>query len=76
MEFFYFIFAGDCLPETQTFYNFSNLFLICTFFLSKAMIILAWNGGSPSDLFDGIVFKKILSVFITAAILKLAQGTS
>ncbi|CAA7399579.1 unnamed protein product [Spirodela intermedia] len=40
----------------------------------QAMIILSWNGGSPSDLFDGIVFKKILSIFITAAILKLAQA--
>lgn len=38
------------------------------------MIIIAWNGGSPSDIFDGGVFKKVLSIFITAAILKLGQG--
>lgn len=38
------------------------------------MIILAWNGGSPSDIFDAGVFKKILSIFITAAFLKLGQG--
>jgi callose synthase len=38
------------------------------------MIILAWNGGTPSDIFDGGVFKQVLSIFITAAILKLGQG--
>lgn len=38
------------------------------------MIILAWNGGSLSDIFDAGVFKKVLSIFITAAILKLGQG--
>ncbi|KAM0946799.1 putative 1,3-beta-glucan synthase [Dioscorea sansibarensis] len=40
----------------------------------QAMIILAWNGGSPSDIFDAGVFKKILSIFITAAFLKLGQA--
>uniref|UniRef100_A0A1D1XVQ2 1,3-beta-glucan synthase n=2 Tax=Anthurium amnicola TaxID=1678845 RepID=A0A1D1XVQ2_9ARAE len=40
----------------------------------QAMIILAWNGGSLSYIFDGAVFKKILSIFITAAILKLGQA--
>nr|CAD1830647.1 unnamed protein product [Ananas comosus var. bracteatus] len=40
----------------------------------QAMIIIAWNGGSPSDIFDGGVFKKVLSIFITAAILKLGQA--
>ena len=38
------------------------------------MIIIAWNGGTPSDIFDAGVFKKVLSIFITAAILKLGQG--
>ena len=39
------------------------------------MIIIAWNGsGNPSAIFAGDVFKKVLSVFITAAILKLGQG--
>ena len=39
------------------------------------MIIVAWNGsGKPSAVFSGDVFKKVLSVFITAAILKLGQG--
>lgn len=39
------------------------------------MIIVAWNGsGDPTVIFNGDVFKKVLSVFITAAILKLGQG--
>ncbi|PPE02772.1 hypothetical protein GOBAR_DD00187 [Gossypium barbadense] len=39
------------------------------------MIIVAWNGnGQPSSIFTGDVFKKVLSVFITAAILKLGQA--
>lgn len=39
------------------------------------MIIVAWNGsGQPTALFDGEVFTKALSVFITAAVLKLGQG--
>ncbi|CAL0326298.1 unnamed protein product [Lupinus luteus] len=41
----------------------------------QAMIIIAWNGsGDLSSIFDGDVFKKVLSIFITAAILKLAQA--
>ncbi|CAL9155136.1 unnamed protein product [Musa hybrid cultivar] len=40
----------------------------------QVMIILAWNGGSPSDIFDPAVFKKVLSIFISAAILKLGQA--
>lgn len=44
--------------------------------LCKVMIIVAWNGsGEPSAIFDSDVFKKVLSVFITAAILKLGQGS-
>ena len=42
----------------------------------KAMIIMAWDGGEPSSVFDAGVFKKVLSVFITAAIMKLGQGWS
>ncbi|KAK6138372.1 hypothetical protein DH2020_027888 [Rehmannia glutinosa] len=42
---------------------------------SGAMIIIAWNGsGDPSSIFDSNVFKKVLSIFITAAILKLGQA--
>ncbi|KAJ4776414.1 glucan synthase-like 3 [Rhynchospora pubera] len=40
----------------------------------QAMIIIAWNGGTPSDVFDNGVFKQVLSIFITAAILKLGQA--
>ncbi|KAJ6704704.1 LYST-INTERACTING PROTEIN LIP5 DOPAMINE RESPONSIVE PROTEIN DRG-1 [Salix purpurea] len=40
-----------------------------------AMIIVAWNGsGKLGAVFSGDVFKKVLSVFITAAILKLGQA--
>jgi callose synthase len=41
----------------------------------QAMIIVAWNGsGTPGSIFRGDVFKKVLSVFITAAVLKLGQA--
>ncbi|XP_010940236.1 callose synthase 3 [Elaeis guineensis] len=40
----------------------------------QAMIIVAWNGGSPSAIFDAGVFKEVLSIFITAAIMKLGQA--
>ncbi|KVI00628.1 1,3-beta-glucan synthase subunit FKS1-like, domain-1 [Cynara cardunculus var. scolymus] len=41
----------------------------------QAMIVIAWNGsGKLSSIFDGEVFKRVLSIFITAAILKLAQA--
>jgi hypothetical protein len=38
------------------------------------MIILAWNGGSLAYIFDPVVFKKVLSIFITSAILNFYQG--
>ncbi|KAK1611629.1 hypothetical protein QYE76_035302 [Lolium multiflorum] len=41
----------------------------------QAMIIIAWNGGTPSDIFDVGVFKQVLSIFITAAVLNLGQAT-
>ncbi|XP_052193057.1 callose synthase 2-like [Diospyros lotus] len=41
----------------------------------QAMIIIAWNGsGKLSSIFEADVFKRVLSIFITAAILKLAQA--
>ncbi|GFY98958.1 glucan synthase-like 12 [Actinidia rufa] len=53
-------------PEDVEFF-----FILCL----QAMIIVAWNGsGQPSSIFSSDVFKKVLSVFITAAILKLGQG--
>ncbi|KAL0379943.1 UNVERIFIED_CONTAM: Callose synthase 1, partial [Sesamum angustifolium] len=40
-----------------------------------AMIVLSWNGsGDISAIFEDDVFKKVLSIFITAPILKLAQA--
>ncbi|OAY54872.2 callose synthase 3 isoform X1 [Manihot esculenta] len=48
-----------------------SFFILCL----QAMIIVAWNGsGQLSSVFTGDVFKKVLSVFITAAILKLGQA--
>ncbi|KAG6630069.1 callose synthase 3-like [Carya illinoinensis] len=48
-----------------------SFFILCL----QAMIIVAWNGtGDPSSIFSSDVFKKVLSVFITAAILKLSQA--
>lgn len=41
----------------------------------QAMIIISWNGsGKLSSIFEGEVFKKVMSIFITAAILKLTQA--
>ncbi|XP_027342248.1 callose synthase 2-like [Abrus precatorius] len=48
-----------------------SFYILCL----QAMIIIAWNdSGQLSSIFDGDVFKKVLSIFITAAILKLAQA--
>ncbi|KAK7401550.1 hypothetical protein VNO78_13118 [Psophocarpus tetragonolobus] len=48
-----------------------SFYILCL----QAMVIIAWNGsGKLSSVFDGDVFKKVLSIFITAAILKLAQA--
>uniref|UniRef100_A0A2P2MMM1 1,3-beta-glucan synthase n=1 Tax=Rhizophora mucronata TaxID=61149 RepID=A0A2P2MMM1_RHIMU len=48
-----------------------SFFILCL----QAMIIVAWNGsGQPSSVFTRDVFKKVLSIFITAAILKLGQA--
>ncbi|EMS53860.1 hypothetical protein TRIUR3_10709 [Triticum urartu] len=40
----------------------------------QAMIIIARNGGRPSDIFDAGTFKQISSIFTTDAILKLFQS--
>ncbi|XP_039158721.1 callose synthase 3 [Eucalyptus grandis] len=48
-----------------------SFFILCL----QAMIIVAWNGsGDPNALFTPDVFKKVLSIFITAPILKLVQA--
>lgn len=39
------------------------------------MTIVAWNGsGDPTAMSTSDTFKKVLSIFITASILKLGQG--
>jgi len=42
----------------------------------QACIVLAWNVGRdlPNAFKDGIVVKRVLSIFITASILRLIQG--
>ncbi|GKV51456.1 hypothetical protein SLEP1_g58112 [Rubroshorea leprosula] len=48
-----------------------SFFILCL----QAMIIIACDGsGDPSTIFTADVFKKGLSIFITAAILKLGQA--
>lgn len=37
------------------------------------MVIIAWDGGDITQVFYGDTFRKVLTVFITAAILKLIQ---
>lgn len=63
-----------CMCVILTLFVLRVCLILTLFVLQKAMIIIAWNGtGSPSGIFDGVIFKKVLSVFITAAILKLGQ---
>lgn len=48
---------------------------IDTFVGFQAMVILAWSpSGSLIALFDGDVFRRVLTIFITSAFLNLLQG--
>ncbi|XP_024540407.1 callose synthase 3 isoform X3 [Selaginella moellendorffii] len=64
--------------EARSFWHLFRTFdRMWTFFILwlQAMIIIAWNGsGSLGALFEGSVFKKVLSVFITAAVLRFFQA--
>nr|XP_016473306.1 PREDICTED: callose synthase 1-like isoform X2 [Nicotiana tabacum] len=61
------------LPIFRSFDRMWSFFILCL----QAMIIIAWNGsGELSMVFTSDVFKKVLSVFITAAVLKLGQVSS
>ncbi|XP_043693355.1 callose synthase 3-like [Telopea speciosissima] len=64
--------------EIRSFWHIFRSFdrMWCFFILClQAMIIVAWNGlGQLSSIFDADVFKKVLCVFITDAILKLGQA--
>lgn len=76
MEFLHIVLTGNLFLRLSAAIDLTILyhdFGILSFL--KAMIIIAWNGsGQPSAIFEVDVFKKVLSIFITAAILKLAQG--
>ncbi|RCV46752.1 hypothetical protein SEVIR_9G560600v4 [Setaria viridis] len=64
--------------ELRSFWHiFRSFYRLWSFFILalQVMIILAWNGGSLANIFDYTVFKKILSIFITSAILNLGQAT-
>ncbi|GMP41984.1 hypothetical protein CsSME_00011891 [Camellia sinensis var. sinensis] len=64
--------------EICTFWHiFRSFDRMWTFFILslQAMIIISWNGsGTLRSIFQGDVFMKVMSIFITAAILKLAQA--
>jgi len=64
--------------EIRSFWHlFRSFDRMWTFFILalQAMIIISWHGtGSPTEIFNGSVFKEVLSVFITASILKFLQA--
>ncbi|XAR54308.1 1,3-beta-glucan synthase [Bertholletia excelsa] len=64
--------------EIRTFWHiFRSFDRLWSFFILalQAMIIIAWNGsGKLSSVFNDHVFRKVLSIFITAPILKLFQA--
>eukprot|EP00252_Welwitschia_mirabilis_P000809 TRINITY_DN1078_c0_g2_i1.p1 TRINITY_DN1078_c0_g2~~TRINITY_DN1078_c0_g2_i1.p1 ORF type:complete len:1946 (+),score=300.86 TRINITY_DN1078_c0_g2_i1:262-6099(+) len=64
--------------EIRSFWHlFRSFDRMWTFFILalQVMIIIAWHGsGSPAEISHGHVFKEVLSVFITAAILKFLQA--
>ncbi|EPS65855.1 hypothetical protein M569_08922, partial [Genlisea aurea] len=64
--------------ETRSFLHLYRSFhRMWSFFILalQAMIVLAWNGsGNISGIFDGDVFKKVLSIFITSPILNFVQA--
>nr|GEV28054.1 callose synthase 3 [Tanacetum cinerariifolium] len=55
----------------RSFHRMWSFFILCL----QAMIIVAWNGaGNATSIFKYDIFKKVMSVFITASILKLVQA--
>ncbi|KAF8408934.1 hypothetical protein HHK36_005004 [Tetracentron sinense] len=76
--------AGKTKPKTnfvevRTFWHLFRsfdrmwIFLILAF---QAMVIVAWSpSGSPAAFFDEDVFKSVLSIFITSALLNYLQVT-
>lgn len=77
MDILYNGFSGALMSEHALFVsNFSERIYSITWpFCFQAMLIVAWNSGSLLGFFDGDVFRKVLTIFITAAFLNFLQGT-
>ncbi|KAK9088625.1 hypothetical protein Scep_027707 [Stephania cephalantha] len=59
----------------QLFRSFDRMWIFLILAL-QAMIIMAWHGlGSPFQLFDATIFGDIMSIFITASVLKFARAS-
>ncbi|XVF60760.1 hypothetical protein PTKIN_Ptkin08bG0074200 [Pterospermum kingtungense] len=64
--------------EARTFWHlFRSFDRMWIFFIMafQAMLIVAWNSGSLLGFFDEDVFRKVLTIFITAAFLNFLQAT-
>ncbi|KAK9011521.1 hypothetical protein V6N11_044369 [Hibiscus sabdariffa] len=64
--------------EARTFWHlyrsFDRMWMFFTMAF-QAMLIVAWNSGSLRGFFDKDIFRKVLTIFITAAFLNFLQGT-
>ncbi|XP_011624302.2 callose synthase 5 [Amborella trichopoda] len=63
--------------ETRTFWHiFRSFDRMWTFYILalQAMIIIAWHGASPLDIMQKDLLYPVLSIFITAAVLRLLQS--
>lgn len=63
--------------ETRTFWQiFRSFDRLWTFYILalQAMIIVAWSGVTPMEIFQKEILYKISSIFITAAFLRFVQG--
>ncbi|XWS41048.1 hypothetical protein CRYUN_Cryun17cG0047500 [Craigia yunnanensis] len=64
--------------EARTFWHlFRSFDRMWIFFIMafQAMLIIAWNSGSLLGFFDQDVFRRVLTIFITAAFLNFLQAT-
>ncbi|GAB4847773.1 Callose synthase 5 [Ancistrocladus abbreviatus] len=63
--------------ETRTFWHiFRSYDRLWTFYILalQAMVIIAWNGTTPADLFKKDALYPVSSIFITAAFLRFLQS--
>ncbi|KAG9441282.1 hypothetical protein H6P81_017136 [Aristolochia fimbriata] len=63
--------------ESRTFWHiFRNFDRMWTFYILalQAMVIVAWSGNSPLDIFKKDILFSVSSIFITAALLRLLQS--